>query len=129
MYSYNIYHKLNKKLDALINQPNTKDSNNENAPKFQPRLINLTNIKLTKEQVKTLSLGPNYEVEQESKHYINKLIIDTENAIRCLEPKIQNTFRYLASKQMKHILKTNRHNVLHKRYQYNIKEVKKILQK
>jgi len=98
-----IYHKLNKKLDALINKPNTKYSNNENAPQFQPRLINLTNIKLTKEQIQTLSLGPNYAVEQEPNQYINKLIIDTENAIRCLEPKIQNTFRYLASKQIKHI--------------------------
>ena len=43
----NIYHKLNKKLDALLNQPNTRH-NNGNAPKFQPRLINLTNIKLKK---------------------------------------------------------------------------------
>jgi len=34
----------------------------------------------------------------------------------------------MASKQMKHILKTNRHNMLHKRYQYNIKELKKNLQ-
>ena len=58
----NIYHKLNKKLDALINQPNTRH-NNGNAPKFQPRLINLTNIKFTKEQVLTLSLGPNYAIE------------------------------------------------------------------
>jgi len=57
-----------------------------------------------------------------------KLIIDAENAIRCLEPKIQNTFRYLASKQVKHILKTNRHNLLNKRYQYNIKQLRKILQ-
>jgi len=37
----NIYQKLNKKLDALINQPNTR-YNNGNAPIFQPRLINLT---------------------------------------------------------------------------------------
>ena len=71
---------LNKKLDALINQPNTRH-NNGNAPKFQPRLINLTNIKFTKEQVQTLFLGPNYALEQEPKQYINKLIIDTENAI------------------------------------------------
>jgi len=75
---YNIYYKRNKKLYALINQPNTRH-NNRNAPKFQPRLINLTNINFTKEQVQTLSLGPNYAIEQEPKQYINKLIIDTEN--------------------------------------------------
>jgi hypothetical protein len=76
----NIYHKLNKKLNALMNQSNTRQ-NNGNAPTCQPRLINLTNIKFTKEKVQTLSLSPNYTVEQESKQYINKLIIDTENAI------------------------------------------------
>jgi len=88
----------------------------------------VSNIKFTKEQIQTLSLDPNYAIEQEPKEYINKLRIYTENAIRYLEPKIQNTFRYLASKQMKHILKTNRHNMLHKRYQYNIKQLRKILQ-
>jgi len=44
----NLYNKLNKKLDALINQTNTRH-NNGNAPKFQPGLINLTNIKFIKE--------------------------------------------------------------------------------
>ena len=29
---------------------------------------------------------------------------------------------------MKHILKTKRHNMLYKRYQYNIKQLRKILQ-
>ena len=29
---------------------------------------------------------------------------------------------------MKHILNTNRHNMLHKTYQYNIKQLRKILQ-
>jgi len=77
----NIYHKLNKKLDALINETNTKHSNNENDPKFQPRLINITKVKYTKEQVQTLSIDPNYAVELEPKQYIKELIIDTENAI------------------------------------------------
>ena len=29
---------------------------------------------------------------------------------------------------MKHILNTNRHNILHKRYQYNIEQLRMILQ-
>jgi len=124
----NIYQKLNKKLYALTNQASTKHNNNENASKFQSRLINLTNKKFTREQIQTLSLGSNYAIEQEPKQYIIELIIDPENAIRLLEPKIQNTYRYLAAKKIKHILKTNRYNTLHKRYQYNISELKKILQ-
>lgn len=75
-----------------------------------------------------MSLGPNYAIEQEPKQYISELIIDTENAIRHLEPKIQNTYHYLAAKQIKDILTTNRYNTLHKRYQYNINELRKILQ-
>ena len=52
-----------------------------------------------KEQINTLALGPNYAIEEDPKHYINKLIINTENAIRNLDPKMQNTFRYLATKK------------------------------
>jgi hypothetical protein len=50
-------------------------------------------------QINTLALGPNYAVEKDPKHYINELIIDTQNAIRQMEPKMQNTFRYLATKK------------------------------
>jgi len=60
----NLYQKLNKKLDASINQISTKHDNNKKASIFQSRLINLTNIKFTTEQIQTLSLGPNYATEQ-----------------------------------------------------------------
>jgi len=123
-----LYQKLNKKLDALTNQTSTKHDDNKNASKFQARLINLTNIKFTKEQIRTLSIGPNYAIEQEPKQYINELIIDMESAVRHFEPKIQNTYCYLAAKQIKHIMTTNKYNTLHKRYKYNINELKKILQ-
>jgi len=42
----------------------------------------MTNIKLTKEQTKFLSLRHKYAIEEEPKEYINELIIETENAIR-----------------------------------------------
>jgi len=120
----NLHQKLNKKLAALTNQTGTKHDNNKNASKFQSQLITLTNIKFTKQQIQTLSLGPNYAIEQEPKQYISELIIYTENTVRHLEPKIQNTNRYLAAKQIKHIMTTNRYNTLHKRYQYNINELR-----
>jgi len=88
----------------------------------------MTNIQLTNEQIKTLSLGPKYAIEQEPKLYINELIVDTENTIRALEPKIQNTYRHLATKQIKHISMTSRKNILHKRHQYNLNEIKNTLQ-
>ena len=127
----NIYQKLNKKLDTLTTQADTRHGNNTSTDtstsKFQTRIINLTNVKFTKEHIKILSLGPNYAMEKEPKHYINELIIDTETAIRQLEPKIQDTYRHLAAKQIRHIMTTNRQNTLHKRYQHNMNELKKML--
>ena len=72
-------------------------------------------------------MGPNYAIELEPKQYINALIVDTENAIRQLDAKLQNVYRHLAAKQIKHIMATNRYNILHKRQQYSINQLKKIL--
>jgi hypothetical protein len=71
-------------------------------------------VKFTKEQINILALGPNYAIEKDPKHYFDELIIDTENVIRQLEPKIQNTFRYLATKKNKQIMTTTRCNTPHK---------------
>ena len=39
--------------------------------KFQPGIINLTNIKFTRKQIQSLTPGPNYATEQKPKQYIN----------------------------------------------------------
>jgi len=118
---------LNKKLDKLLTKGNgtiTRNMNNKDMH-TQQRIINLTDIKLTNEQTQLLNLGPNYAIEMEPKKYLNDLIIDTENAIRHLDPKMQNTYRYLATKRINQISKQNKHNTLHKRQQYIINEMKK----
>jgi hypothetical protein len=121
-----VYQKLNKKLDTLtLHKDRCVTTNKPN--KFQSNVINLSNIHLSKEQLNTLSLGPNYAIEKEPKTYLNNLIIDTEMAIRQLEPKIQNTYRHIAARKIKHITNTNRCNILHKRYQYNMRQIKKTL--
>jgi hypothetical protein len=76
-----LYHKLNKKLDALTKQSQTRHSNKKNWD-TQQRLINLTHIPFQKEHINTLTLVPNYAIEKHPKQYINELIIDTENSIR-----------------------------------------------
>ena len=87
----NQYQKRNQKLDILMNnkpkQYNTQKMNN-----FQPKVVNLSQVRLTKQHVQTLSLGPNYAIEKEPKSYINNLIIDTEVAIRQLDQKSQNVY-------------------------------------
>jgi len=113
---------LNKKIDKLLTRVKTTTTKNVNTKDIhtQQRIINLTDIKLTKEQTQVLNLGPNYAVEMEPKKFLNNLIIDTENAIRYLEPKMQNTYRYMATKHIKLISKQNKCNTLHKRQQYII---------
>jgi hypothetical protein len=120
------YQKLNKKLDTLTKN-NPKQHNTQKTTKFQPKVINLSDKHFTKEQINILYLGPSHA--KEPKKYINELIVDTEVAIRHLDPKLQSTFRYLAAKQIKHLLKSNRHNVFHNRLQYSINKIKKIMEK
>ena len=91
------------------------------------RVINLSNTNFNHEHIHTLSLGPNFAIEKEPKYYINNLIIDTENAIRHLDTKVQNTFRYIAANKIKQITTTNRAQTMHKTYQHNINEIKNIL--
>ena len=69
------YQKLNQKLDTLMNN-NTKLHNTQKMNNFQPKVINLSQTRLTKQQLQTLTLGPNYAIEKEPELYINNLIID-----------------------------------------------------
>jgi Zn-finger domain-containing protein len=41
---------------------------------------------------------------------------------------MQNTFRYLATKKIKQIADTNKYNIIHKRHQYNLKQIKTTLE-
>jgi hypothetical protein len=111
-----------------LSNSNSKHNNKQKTSQFQPKVINLSNTPLTKEQTDILSLGHNYAVEREPKSYINELIVDTEVAIRQLDHKMQNTYRNLAAKQIKQILNSNRHNTHHKRQQYNMNQIKRILE-
>jgi hypothetical protein len=123
-----LYERLNSKLDSLTQKKTKTKTNTKKTQTENSRVINLTNITFTKEQINTLKLGPQYAIEKNPKLYINELIIDTENAIRHLQSNIQNTFRYLKAKKIKRIRESNRHNTLHKRHQHNINQIKKILQ-
>jgi DNA-binding transcriptional MerR regulator len=42
--------------------------------------------------------------------------------------KIQNTFRYLAARKIKQIIETNTHKTLYKRNQYNLNQIKTLLE-
>jgi hypothetical protein len=123
-----LYEKLNRKLDLLTKQTGNTKTHNGNTQTENNGLINLTNTPFTKEQINTLKMAPQYAIERNPKLYINELIIGTENAIRHLHNSMQNTFRHVAAKKIKQMKASNRHNTMHKRRQYNINQIKKILQ-
>jgi hypothetical protein len=52
--------------------------------------------KISDDKIKTLNIGFDYAIERNPKQFINKFIIETENAIRHLDI----TFRYLATKKI-----------------------------
>ena len=66
-------------------------------------------------------------IERNLKHYLNTLIAETENAIRHLDVQLQNTFTHLAYRKIKQIAETNTYSALHKRHQYNLKQIISIL--
>ena len=104
-----IYSKLNQKLNMLITYTTTiRKHTKESKHNTHTKVIKLSNTTFNHEHIHTLSLGPNFAIEKEPKYYINNLIIDTENAIRHLDTKVQNTFRYIAANKIKQITTTNR---------------------
>ena len=117
------YNNLNRKLDKLQNkqQPKRKAEHNQ----FHPRTINLTNIKLTQEEISLLNNGLQHSIENPMEKYWTELIMDTELAIRKLEPKMQAPYRILASRKLNQIKASNNHySIEAKRQSYVLKKPK-----
>jgi hypothetical protein len=122
------YSNLNKKLDNILN---TKPRNNnrtyqtDGQHRFHDRIRNLADIELSQEEQKLLSLGMNYSTERAPHPYAIMLAAETEQAFRHLDNKIQDAYRHLAAKKLKHTLTTNNHkNTLHKRLSYIMKNLR-----
>jgi len=124
-----IYQKLNKKLDAL-QEHKSHSKNTKETTKYtvHTRLQNVTPMKLSCEQISTSNFGFDCAIEKDPKQFINTFIIDTESAIRHLDIKIQNTCRYLATKKNQ-VIETSTYNTLYKRHQYNLKQIKILLER
>jgi hypothetical protein len=62
------------------------------------RLINLTRVKFSNDQINAFNLGFDYAIEGTPEHF-NTLKTDTKILIRHLNMRIQNTLRYLATRK------------------------------
>jgi hypothetical protein len=96
------YDRLNKKLDCLLQkQPkhSTPLRQDENHHNFYTRVKTLTNINLNAEDMRLLRYGLNYSTERPASSYAANLVADTEQAIRFLDVKLQNTYHFMATKK------------------------------
>jgi hypothetical protein len=75
-----------------------------------------------------LALGFQYNFEKPTNQFITELIIDSEKAIRKLEPKMQNTCRHLASKRIKELSTSNATSAIQKTPRHIIMQLRKKLQ-
>jgi hypothetical protein len=66
-----VYERLNRKLNSLTHQNARQNSPQSRHKKHvhekENRVVNLTNITFTKEQIKTLEMGPQYAIEKKPK--------------------------------------------------------------
>jgi hypothetical protein len=114
---------LDNKVDYLKeNQPKliTTACN----PKDIPEIVNLTNIEFTDEEYELLNFGLQHSVERPLESYLPDLIIETELAIKLLDPNIRNIYRHRATNKLKQIINTNnKQNPEHKIQLYIIKQI------
>jgi len=72
--------------------------------------------------MKLLNNGLQYSIEQPPLKYSTNIIMETEQAIKLIDAKMQNPLRILAAKKLRQIFTSDSHqNSMHKRQAYTIK--------
>jgi len=130
MESY--YNNLNKKLNKLQNKEQCmgKTKINQKHNQFYPRTVNLPKIKFNHEELSLLNKGLQHNIEKPLEKYWTDLIMETEQATRMLEPKLQSPYRILATRKLKQIKTSSNHNNAEaKRQTYILKHIHNKLRK
>jgi hypothetical protein len=92
--------------------------------------VNLTNIRFSQEELALLNNGLQHCIEKPLKKYWTNLIMETEQAIRMLDSKMQAPFRILATKKLRQISTSDNHNnVMAKRQTCILKNINNKLEK
>jgi hypothetical protein len=120
------YNHLNKKIDWLQQQRQQKKNRegpNHSIQDFYPRIKNLTNIRFNDEELQLLNYGLNYSVEKPTTPYLTELIAETERAIKFLDEKLQNTYRFLTTNKLKQIINTDNQKATQKRQLHVMKKI------
>ena len=121
---------LNKKLDRLTRQQKkeTKQTYHNDENQFHERTLNLTTIKFDKEEKILIDKGMQYSIEKPIGIYWNDIIIETEQAIKKLEPRLQEAYRITAAQKLNKMKNsTSRRNKEAQRQNQIINNIKKKL--
>jgi len=94
------YDQLNRKLDNLQTECSKRKihQNHNQQQSFYPGTVNLTSITFTKEEQELLDIGMQHSVQQLIEAYWTHPILKTEHAIRLLDPKFQDAYCLMATK-------------------------------
>ena len=92
--------------------------------KFYTRTVILTNLRFSQEEIALLNNGLQHSIEKPLKKYWTNLFMETEQAIRKLDSKMQAPYRILATKKLRQLSASNHHNnIMAKRQTYILKNI------
>jgi len=120
------YNNVNCKQDKLQREKETnrKTDTHHQRRQFYTTTVNLTNIRFFQEEFALLNNGLQYSIKNPLRKYWTDLIMETEQAVRMLDSKMQAPFRILATKKLKQMSASDNHyNETAKRKIYILKNI------
>jgi hypothetical protein len=111
----------------LLKKAKTNNKEEIDKQSFYPRICNMTQIKLTKEEEALLKQGTKYNIETTVKSNLKQLIVETENSIQQIDTNQQDAIRHLAAKNIRTLM--SKHNTTAYQHKQQFRLIKNIKQK
>jgi hypothetical protein len=89
-----------------------------------PHIVNLTNIQFNKEEQAILDQSLQYSLQKSSASSWTTPALEKERTIQLVDNNIQNSFRFLAAKQLKELYNANLNTTTHKTQLYVLKQIR-----
>jgi len=101
----NKYKDIDDKIKKLVL---TQAENPDTKIRFYPRVIDMTDIVFTDEEMTLLNKGLKYNLSYKRKHWISNLALEAENAITLLPVQEQDYIRYQVAYNLEKLYKQQR---------------------
>ena len=104
------YKKLKNKIQQLQKTQQTTREQHKNNNQFYSRTENLTNISFNTDEINLLNKGLQHSIARPINTCWNDIIMDTEQAIKKLDPQLQEPYRILAAQKLQQIQRNSKTN-------------------